>query len=287
MADEQSEWILAAEEFSEDIFGVDEDEVPDNVIDPEDGTLSLVNKHYSDTKIFTVTVRGKALFLDSGQLSPGKARDKDVTRDDITTLIVKVGPRRVLEVCRVELPAIDVNLVSDIQVWRGIEETPDAVEIGFPLQGGPFLCSQSSGGALTHSIHESTYFAVDLDCPVGTPVLAVESGIVCEVKDDENCSGIDCSFLFRHNQVSVRHSNGTMSEYVHISRQSSRVKTGDVVRRGDVLCTSGDVGFSPTPHLHLQVVRETDGKSLPLRFTTRNAPFEISEGRGYTAEGLT
>ena len=42
-------------------------------------------------------------------------------------------------------------------------------------------------------------------------------------------------------------------EYVHIGCKSAVVKVGDRVRKGDVLCTSGDVGFCPTPHLHLQV----------------------------------
>jgi murein DD-endopeptidase MepM/ murein hydrolase activator NlpD len=34
---------------------------------------------------------------------------------------------------------------------------------------------------------------------------------------------------------------------------SATVKVGDRVQEGQVICLSGDVGFCPTPHLHIQV----------------------------------
>lgn len=43
-------------------------------------------------------------------------------------------------------------------------------------------------------------------------------------------------------------------EYVHIKANSSRVQVGDTVKKGDILCLSGDVGLCPQPHLHLQIV---------------------------------
>ena len=73
------------------------------------------------------------------------------------------------------------------------------------MEGGPCLAwkktLEGAGGELTHCVHASTYFAVDFDCPVGTPVIAVADGVVAAVKDSEDCGGIDCSFLFRWNQV--------------------------------------------------------------------------------------
>jgi murein DD-endopeptidase MepM/ murein hydrolase activator NlpD len=42
-------------------------------------------------------------------------------------------------------------------------------------------------------------------------------------------------------------------EYVHIKQSSASVKVGDRVVTGQPLCLSGDVGFCPSPHLHIQV----------------------------------
>eukprot|EP00397_Hematodinium_sp_SG-2012_P062452 GEMP01084391.1.p1 GENE.GEMP01084391.1~~GEMP01084391.1.p1 ORF type:complete len:316 (+),score=66.77 GEMP01084391.1:29-949(+) len=285
--DAHSKWIQGVEPFSSESFGVPESQVPDNIIDPVDGLLCVVNKHHHDAKIFTITVRGKKLIAEGGRkLAPGTIRDGDVSRSDVTTLIIRVEPRQLIEVCHVRpLPTEDIDLSSDIQAWQSVQETPEAVEVGFPLEGGPYLCSQGAGGLLTHCVHQSTYFAVDFDCPVGTPVLAIADGEVCDVKDEESCSGIDCSFLFRWNQISVRHYDGTISEYVHISQHSARVKVGNTVQRGDVMCASGDIGFSPKPHLHLQVTRASDGISLPMKFSAPNGPFSVVEGVHYTASG--
>eukprot|EP00966_Prymnesium_polylepis_P048716 1127704-Prymnesium_polylepis.1 len=51
---------------------------------------------------------------------------------------------------------------------------PQPLVLGFPLAAADrsYLCSQSAGGGLTHFAHPSTFHAIDLDAPVGTPVLA-------------------------------------------------------------------------------------------------------------------
>ncbi len=71
----------------------------------------------------------------------------------------------------------------------------------FPLAGGPYLCSQGGGGGLTHFAHRSTYYALDFECPVGTPVLAVAAGVVVEVRKSCSCSGIHVSNFFEWNEV--------------------------------------------------------------------------------------
>ena len=62
--------------------------------------------------------------------------------------------------------------------------------LDFPLGGeGPFLCSQGFGGQFTH-FYPSTFHAVDLECAVGTPVLAVADGVVVEVHQDAEVTGV-------------------------------------------------------------------------------------------------
>jgi len=58
---------------------------------------------------------------------------------------------------------VPMSLPKTLNTWPVLE---------FPVQGGPFLCSQGFGGELTHFLAE-TFFSIDFDCEVGTPILAV------------------------------------------------------------------------------------------------------------------
>ena len=56
--------------------------------------------------------------------------------------------------------------------------------------------------------------------------------------------------------------DGQFVEYVHIETNSAIVKVGDHVQRGQHICNSGDVGFCPRPHLHIQM-HNSDKKDAP------------------------
>ena len=189
----------------------------------------------------------------------------------------------------------------------------------FPLGGkGPFMCSQGPCGCFTH-FYVGTMHAVDLSCPVGTPVLAVGDGVIVNVKDTTTVGGIHSAHLFQWNSIMLKINGDTINadekemtllqqnftaqqqqeeetaedgeqekkttssrlpiyvEYVHIASGSAAVKKGDVVKQGDVLCTSGDVGFCPTPHLHIQVHRSLMDNAPTVPFLLRSANRAESE----------
>jgi murein DD-endopeptidase MepM/ murein hydrolase activator NlpD len=52
---------------------------------------------------------------------------------------------------------------------------------------------------------------------------------------------------------------------VHIRAKSAKVKVGDRVQRGQVICESGSVGFSPEPHLHFTAFRSGDDTADTVR----------------------
>lgn len=84
---------------------------------------------------------------------------------------------------------------------------------------------------------------LDYAAPVGTPVRAINDGVV--------------ALSTRHwtpgQLVCVDHGGGVFSRYIHLSER--RVKRGDRVRRGQVIGLSGRSGGQrPRPHLHMDVV---------------------------------
>ena len=85
--------------------------------------------------------------------------------------------------------------------------------------------------------------ALDIPLPTGTPILAIDDGVVVRVrKTDVNDAG---------KWVGIRHPSGVVSRYLHLSRPT--VELDQAVRRGEVVGLSGDTGNSRNPHLHLDL----------------------------------
>lgn len=82
---------------------------------------------------------------------------------------------------------------------------------------------------------------LDFAVPSGTPVVAVDSGVVIS-------AGWKGAY---GQQVAVRHNDGTVTSYSHLS--SIGVRPGTIVARGQVVARSGATGNVTGPHLHLEV----------------------------------
>ena len=83
-----------------------------------------------------------------------------------------------------------------------------------------------------------------IDYPVrtGTPVMAFEDGVVVRAGWDAGGFG---------NHVRVRHPNGLLSIYGHLSRVLARI--GQTVTDGSIIGRSGSTGRSTGPHLHFEI----------------------------------
>ena len=94
-----------------------------------------------------------------------------------------------------------------------------------------------------------------------------------EVRKESAVTGVHVHNLFNFNSIMVQKSGEeeAYAEYVHIHREGVVVAVGDEVIAGQVLCLSGDAGFCPEPHLHLQVQRrrDADAPSVPITFCGR------------------
>jgi murein DD-endopeptidase MepM/ murein hydrolase activator NlpD len=149
---------------------------------------------------------------------------------------------------------------------------PQPYVYGLPYPHGlTFAVLQGFHGAFSH--RGSNEYAVDFNCPVATPVVAARPGVVVAINASAQGSGTTPEFLDdkRANFVIVRHDDGTLGEYMHLSPSGVEVHPGQRVKRGQELALSGNTGFSSTPHLHFQVMTATDDGTAKHSF-----PFELA-----------
>jgi len=114
---------------------------------------------------------------------------------------------------------------------------------------------KSKGYINNHSGH-------DWPMPRGTPIYAVADGTVVIARDWlSTCTGSDSAV---QKEVAIRHTvtGGSgyyerfLTYYAHF--QSYVVKTGQVVKKGQLIGYSGNSGCSTAPHLHFGVIRLTN-----------------------------
>lgn len=82
---------------------------------------------------------------------------------------------------------------------------------------------------------------LDINAPSGTPVLATAAGKIISV-DNNFVAGLN---------LCIDHGNGVTTTYSHLD--SSAVKAGDNVARGQVVGQVGSTGRTTGPHLHYEV----------------------------------
>ena len=135
-------------------------------------------------------------------------------------------------------------------------------------------------------------YAIDFDLPMRTPVVAARAGVVAAVQQgfpDGNDKDLEENYVF------IRHDDGTIARYFHLTENGAAVKEGEAVRQGQVVGRSGNSGQSGGPHLHFDVQKCGPnlppnynqlpcGQTLPVTFrNTRPHPSACVPNESYTA----
>lgn len=88
--------------------------------------------------------------------------------------------------------------------------------------------------------------ALDIAVPTGTPVRAMQDGVVI-VANPTNNGDAGLWVGIQHPQL-----GGLISRYMHFSKLGA-VKVGDRVRKGQIIGLSGATGDSAIPHVHVDL----------------------------------
>jgi murein DD-endopeptidase MepM/ murein hydrolase activator NlpD len=133
-------------------------------------------------------------------------------------------------------------------------------------KGKSYFVNQANCSGFGHSgIYKYGY---DFVMPIGSEVCASRDGVVSEIRDLFEDGDLKPS---HSNWVKIKHEDGNITAYSHLSRGSVLVKPGDHVKAGDVIGlsgNSGDTGGLPHLHLHLSECSEpVDCGTLPFVFS--------------------
>lgn len=82
------------------------------------------------------------------------------------------------------------------------------------------------------------------------------------------------------NYVKIKHDNNYYTLYAHMVYRSVKVKTGDFVKKGQVIGCMGNTGHSFGAHLHFEVYRGSE-KIDPTIYLTDNLPTKLSSSLKY------
>lgn len=121
------------------------------------------------------------------------------------------------------------NAISETRYW--------SEPLSAPVHGcmtSPFGVQRYMNGKPTGSFHGG----LDQRSPAGTPVHAVDGGIVKIVRE----------WNLHGRTVGIDHGQGLESMYLHMSKVA--VTEGAAVKKGDVVGYVGSTGRSTAPHLH-------------------------------------
>ncbi|MEK7635876.1 MAG: peptidoglycan DD-metalloendopeptidase family protein [Patescibacteria group bacterium] len=128
--------------------------------------------------------------------------------------------------------------------------------LGLPIQippaRGTFSSEQKHG--FTRNRGKRYHNGLDFGAPIGTPLLAAETGTIIAVGDQDNyrVNGKRTCYKAAYGKfVMVKHENNLTTLYAHLSRWI--VNVGDKVEKGQIIGYSGNTGLSTGPHLHFVV----------------------------------
>jgi len=139
--------------------------------------------------------------------------------------------------------AFKKNIQEVNQLWSKQLAWLGTLPTGLPVKGSYSLSSGYGLRIDPFTQMMARHEGLDFSATVGTPIIASAGGVVSR-------AGYEAHY---GNMVEIKHAEGFMTRYAHASQLL--VRTGQTVKRGDVIAKVGNTGRSSGPHLHYEVMR--------------------------------
>lgn len=150
-----------------------------------------------------------------------------------------------------------IRVVSENSLLRQYRTTPTSLPVGWPLKQGRISSPFGWRGRRMHK-------GIDVAAPIGTPIFAVENGIVARSQYMRGYGKM----------IEIKHGEMYSTRYGHNS--NNFVKVGDYVKKGQLIGLVGSTGRSTGPHVHFEVLQSAIAIN-PVKYLAAIDNFKLSE----------
>ena len=158
------------------------------------------------------------------------------------------------------VPKPTQSLTGDAGAERPVSTLEFAATLRSPLSQ---LSISSTYGSRVHPVkkQQGFHYGVDYVAASGTPIRAAQDGVISELGKRP----------FYGNHLRINHGQGVETVYGHLLKFMPGLRSGSVIRRGDIVGFVGATGRATGAHLHFEVL--ANGVHVdPLRLTMAFAP---------------
>lgn len=167
-------------------------------------------------------------------------RDKDIDHED---LVIALNEK--VDLLRRKLYIESKSQDEVVELAEKKEKLYAAIPAIQPISNKQLHALSSGFGWRTHPIYKvkKMHPGIDFAASIGTPIYATADGRIAEVS---------VKFSGYGKMVEIDHGFGYRTRYAHMHEFA--VRSGQHVKRGDLIGYVGDTGMSTAPHLHYEVL---------------------------------
>lgn len=167
-------------------------------------------------------------------------RDKNIDHEDMV-----IGLNEKVDLLRRKLYIESKSQDEVVKLAEKKEKLYAAIPAIQPVSNKQLHALASGFGWRTHPIYKvkKMHTGIDFAASIGTPIYATADGTIAEVS---------VKFSGYGKMVEVDHGFGYRTRYAHMHEFA--VRSGQNVKRGDLIGYVGNTGLSTAPHLHYEVL---------------------------------
>lgn len=206
----------------------------------------LDNVEYRDDNIYRVVLGAEPIEKSVRHAGVGGTdryadiKEKDIAHED---LIVSLNEK--VDLLRRKLYIESKSQDEVVELAQKKEKLYAAIPAIQPISNKQLHALSSGFGWRTHPIYKvkKMHPGIDFAASIGTPIYATADGTISEVS---------VKFSGYGKMVEIDHGFGYRTRYAHMHEFA--VRSGQSVKRGDLIGYVGDTGMSTAPHLHYEVL---------------------------------
>jgi murein DD-endopeptidase MepM/ murein hydrolase activator NlpD len=206
----------------------------------------LDNIEHRDDNIYRVVLGAEPIEKSVRHAGVGGAeryseiKEKDIAHED---LVIALNEK--VDLLRRKLYIESKSQDEVVSLAEKKEKLYAAIPAIQPISNKQLLALSSGFGWRTHPIYKvkKLHPGIDFAASIGTPIYATADGTIAEVS---------VKFSGYGKMVEIDHGFGYRTRYAHMHEFA--VRSGQSVKRGDLIGYVGNTGMSTAPHLHYEVL---------------------------------